>query len=313
MLLSGIPGKFPVPFAKSAGSGFIRPVPTASQIGITNGAASLTDGFPPLNFQPLGAGGVPPYGQDMNGILNQISAWTQWQNAGGTVPYDPTFQAQISGYPKGAVVASVTTVGLFWYCMTDSNLSNPDAGGAGWLAWQVLGALAANILFQTFVATGTYTIPTSTIKIIAVGAGGGGNINAGGGAGASLTGYITGLTVGATLAVTIGAGGSGNAGSGAGTNGTATTLTSGSQTIATLTAGAGHFATGSSAGIGGTATGGQVNQQGNGGQALVGGIGQPYGPFGNGGGVAGNGVVVNGVTLTNQNAAQGIMTIEAVG
>ena len=61
MLASAIPIKFPIPFGNSAGGGYIRPIPQASQIGIANGAASLTDGFPPLNFLPLGSGGVPPF------------------------------------------------------------------------------------------------------------------------------------------------------------------------------------------------------------------------------------------------------------
>ena len=65
MLASQIPTKFSVPFANSAGGSYIRAIPTASQIGIVDGAASLTDGFPPLNFLTLGAGGIPPFGQDM--------------------------------------------------------------------------------------------------------------------------------------------------------------------------------------------------------------------------------------------------------
>ncbi|KAA1174648.1 hypothetical protein FP026_29625, partial [Rhizobium tropici] len=73
MKASDIPVKFPIPFAASAGGGYIRAIPQASQIGITNGAASLTDGFPPLTFLPVGAGGTPPWGQDFNGILNEIT------------------------------------------------------------------------------------------------------------------------------------------------------------------------------------------------------------------------------------------------
>ena len=78
MQSSQIPSKFPIPFANGAGSGYIRQIPVTSQISITPGAASLTDGFPPLTFIPEGSGGIPPFGQDMNGILKEITAWIQW-------------------------------------------------------------------------------------------------------------------------------------------------------------------------------------------------------------------------------------------
>ena len=143
MKANAIPTKFNIPFGKNAGVGFIRPIPQASQIGVNDGFAPLNDGSPPLNFLPLGAGGVPPFGQDMNGILNQISAWCQWQNAGGAVPYDATFQAQIGGYPYGAIVESVAAPGTFFICTVDDNASNPDSAGAGWSPWPSTAAVVA--------------------------------------------------------------------------------------------------------------------------------------------------------------------------
>jgi hypothetical protein len=132
MQLSQVPTKFPIPFASSAGSGYIRAIPTASQIGVQNGAASLTDGFPPLNFLPVGSGGVPPFGQDMNGLLNQITLWNQWNGAGGLCLYDSVFSSAIGGYPKAAMLAS-STAGQVWLNATDNNTSNPDASGTGWV------------------------------------------------------------------------------------------------------------------------------------------------------------------------------------
>lgn len=132
MLASAIPTKFPIPFGNSANPATIRVVPTASQIGIQDGAASLTDGFPIKTQTPVGAGGTPPYGQDMNGILFQATAWLQWVNAGAPIKYDAAFQTAIGGYPQGAVVQSATYLGLFWFSLVDNNTTNPDAGGAGW-------------------------------------------------------------------------------------------------------------------------------------------------------------------------------------
>jgi microcystin-dependent protein len=129
---SQIPLKFPIPFGNSAGGSYIRTIPTPSQIGIQNCAASLTDGFPPLTFVPAGAGGCPPFGQDFNGVINQSTAWARWQAMGGAIPYDSTFSASIGGYPIGAVVPSLSTQNLMWQSTADNNTSNPDAGGANW-------------------------------------------------------------------------------------------------------------------------------------------------------------------------------------
>ena len=65
------PDKITLPFAASGNKNVI---PVASQIGITGGAASYTDGFPPLTMTPVAAGGIPPSGKDMNGVIYTISA-----------------------------------------------------------------------------------------------------------------------------------------------------------------------------------------------------------------------------------------------
>lgn len=134
MLSSSVPTKFNIPWANGASTPYIRPVPQASQIGIQNGAASLTDGFPPLTFQPITSGGVPPFGADMNGILNQATAWLRWFSAGGPVAWDSAFSTAVGGYPKNCIVQSATTDGLLWRSTVDNNTTNPDTGGAGWVA-----------------------------------------------------------------------------------------------------------------------------------------------------------------------------------
>jgi hypothetical protein len=132
MLASQIPAKFNIPFANSAGVGYIRTIPQASQVSITPGAASLTDGFPPLTFTAIGAGGVPMSGQDMNGILNEITANQQWLQAGGMAVYDSAFSSAIGGYPNGAVLRMANNNGI-WVSTVDNNTTNPDASGAGWI------------------------------------------------------------------------------------------------------------------------------------------------------------------------------------
>jgi hypothetical protein len=109
----------------------VHAVPEASQVSITPGAASLTTGFPPLNFQSYTAGGIPPFGNDLNGILNQITAWQRWTQAGGYPRYNAAYQTAIGGYPSGAVLMAATNNGM-WVSTADSNMTNPDTGGAGW-------------------------------------------------------------------------------------------------------------------------------------------------------------------------------------
>lgn len=145
MQLSTAPGKLTLPFA-NAGARNVIPVP--SQIGITPGAASLTDGFPPLTRTPLAAGGVAPFGIDMNGILYEVSAIVRWANAGGGYPYDSAFanDSDIGGYPKGARIARSDGLG-YWFNTIDNNTVDPEAAGyagltAGWVPDYTTGATA---------------------------------------------------------------------------------------------------------------------------------------------------------------------------
>lgn len=132
MQLSQIPTKFQKAFASQAGGAYIRSIPVSTP---DPNAASQEQGFPPPTMAPIGAGGVPPDGRDMNGVLNNVSAWSIWQAAGGAVQYDPTFQADVGGYPAQAVVMSVTNPGTYFRSTADNNTTNPDASGAGWVAW----------------------------------------------------------------------------------------------------------------------------------------------------------------------------------
>ena len=137
MQLSNAPGKLLLPFANA---GAKNSVPVASQIGIVAGAASLTDGFPPLTRTPIASGGVPPSGLDMNGILYALSAALRWANAGGGYVYDGAFaaDANVTGYPKGARILRSDGAG-YWLNTIDGNTVDPEsvtvnaAQVAGWV------------------------------------------------------------------------------------------------------------------------------------------------------------------------------------
>lgn len=175
MLSSDTPTRFNIPFANNAGGAFTRPVPQAQQPG---GAASDFDGFPPVTFDDLNAGGIPPDGRDMNGILNQISAWSRWYSAGGPIGWDSAFSAAVGGYPAGAIVQSGISAGTFFFNTTEANTTNPETGGAGWLAFKPIpqarivtasGAFAVSTADQSVglnrtvsVATSSTTLPAAT-------------------------------------------------------------------------------------------------------------------------------------------------------
>lgn len=146
MQLINAPGKLVLPFANA---GAKNAIPVASQIGITAGAASLTDGFPPLTRTPLAAGGVPPSGLDMNGIIYELSAILRWANAGAGYVYDGTFatDSNVGGYPKGARVLRSDGLG-YWFNTTDNNTTDPEGVGAvaaGWVPDFTTGAAAVTM------------------------------------------------------------------------------------------------------------------------------------------------------------------------
>lgn len=261
---SDLPVKFPIPWADGASGGFIRAVPQASQIGVSNGAASLTDGFPPNCFLPIASGGSWPFAQDFNGILKQITQWARWYSAGGAIPYDATFQAAIGGYPKGAIVGSATIFGNLWMSLVGNNTSNPDTGGAGWRGiWYGFSTAA------TWVSSATWTCPPgiTRVKSRLWGAGGGsgatwavGSAALGGGGGGYSEGLYT-VVPGSGYAMTVGQGGSPGVLSASPTNGG----NGGSTSFASF-----HSATGGQGGVaangvtasgvsgGGAGTGGNI-------------------------------------------------------
>lgn len=137
MQSSSMPPKVPVAFAEA---GLKNTIPIESQVAVKPGAASLRTGFPPLTMTPLEAGGVAPFGQDVNGILNLISGQAMWFGAGGPVYFDAAFASAIGGYPRGALLASATAFGTYWLSTVDNNATNPDAGGAGWMVQSISGS-----------------------------------------------------------------------------------------------------------------------------------------------------------------------------
>ncbi len=163
------PKLLPVPFADA---GSKQNIPNDSQIGITAGRASYVDGFPPLTRTPLAAGGMPPFGTDFNGVLNDITAALRWSQSGAGYPFNAAFNTAISGYPKGAKIPNSTLDG-YWLNTVDGNSANPEAAGAvitGWVPTgnygitTISGLSGSSVTLSTLQASKDRIILTGTLS-----------------------------------------------------------------------------------------------------------------------------------------------------
>lgn len=121
------PSKFITPWAES---GLKNPIPADSDP--VTGRAGFDQGFSAINMTPKESGGIPPFGQDFNGIFFDITSVLRYMQTGGRPTFSPELSTAIGGYPKGAVVMGDDGVAAFQNA-TDSNASNPNSGGSGWV------------------------------------------------------------------------------------------------------------------------------------------------------------------------------------
>lgn len=174
--MSGVPQPLPViiPFANDAADpAYITlPIPIDSQISVLPGAASFTDGFPPLTMSdPDTQGGIPPFGQDMNGLLRMLSEFCVMLQAGQLCEFDAEAAYAWGGYKAGALLRKVDGTG-FWYNTLDGNDTDPDnyAESQNWIGWQPTGNayVAAEPPAGTshdYTAAGAITTSTGTLDL----------------------------------------------------------------------------------------------------------------------------------------------------
>ncbi|EGT4425443.1 phage tail protein [Cronobacter sakazakii] len=116
-------------------NGLKNAIPVDSSAATDNsGVATFDKGFPPITMQPLSAGGIPPSGKDMNGVLYSATLQQQWQNAGMTYPFSQDFSDAISGYPKGAIVPSSVYTGQ-WLNLNEANGTPPESSTGASTGW----------------------------------------------------------------------------------------------------------------------------------------------------------------------------------
>lgn len=123
------------PFGTNAPPGNIDVIPETLAPSDPPQKASWQGGFPPVTMIPLAAGGIPPRGQDFNGVLNAISEHTVFQGGGGQYKWDAAYVAANGGYPKDAVLQSDDGSAAY-VSLIDNNSVNfntdPAAIGVSW-------------------------------------------------------------------------------------------------------------------------------------------------------------------------------------
>lgn len=127
------------------------PIPVPDQTGILPNLASFETGFPPNTFTPQASGGLPFFGQDLNGLLWMITAYIANFAAGHFSQHDPAQSTAISGYPLGAILLNDNESG-FWLSLADGNTTDPDTGGANWYPVATVGGSSIAL------TTGTRTL-----------------------------------------------------------------------------------------------------------------------------------------------------------
>ncbi|WP_368870074.1 gp53-like domain-containing protein [Proteus mirabilis] len=91
------------PFAQN---GQKNVIPEKYETSMESNQATWDQGFGQITMLPVSAGGLPPKGQDFNGILNQISETLVHISKGGVFKFSADYAVAINGYPKGAILQS---------------------------------------------------------------------------------------------------------------------------------------------------------------------------------------------------------------
>lgn len=145
-----VPPVIPQPFANN-NAALRNTIPNTTS---SPGAASWDQGFPSDTMQPVVAGGVPPFGQDMNGVEFALSSHDYYVQAGCLFPFQSAVATAIGGYGVGALLGSVSDPDVVWFNTVANNSTDPDSGGTtGWVSLFAYGFDTHNGLTGTSVLT----------------------------------------------------------------------------------------------------------------------------------------------------------------
>lgn len=75
--------------------------------------ASVEEGFPDMTMIAPADGGLPPFGQDVNGMLYMASDIKSFLQSGGFITFNQEECDAIGGYPKGAVLGYIDSNNIY--------------------------------------------------------------------------------------------------------------------------------------------------------------------------------------------------------
>lgn len=124
------------------------------------GKAGFDVGFSSINMASEAAGGIPPWGQDFNGILYSLTRACQYVQAGGAPTFDALFAAAVGGYAANAKVTASDGKTVF-RCVMNGNTNNPNTDETGWVkeAQDVSDILDLGTCAQRDVGSGAGNVP----------------------------------------------------------------------------------------------------------------------------------------------------------
>ena len=130
------PKLFPRPFCDT---GLKNVIPVNRADASKPELATLEDGFPPITMTPKAAGGLPPHGRDINGILHDFSEHIVFLSKGGRYKFDDAFATAIGGYAKGTILQGDNDDTNEYISTIDNNTINfnttPSAIGSQWIKY----------------------------------------------------------------------------------------------------------------------------------------------------------------------------------
>lgn len=167
------PNPFVTVWAESNNSKKFAVYETASEAKAEHPArASMELGFPEITMKSAMTGGQPPWGQDHNGILYQITKAIQWTQAGGIPQFDAKLVEKINGYPAGTILQGddPDKPWVLWISTINNNKNNPrdntiDSKIAvnGWLRYPVISGVDGSSLYYD--KEGRLEIASSTVNL----------------------------------------------------------------------------------------------------------------------------------------------------
>ncbi|WP_337228177.1 phage tail protein [Proteus faecis] len=121
------------PFAQNGQKNII---PEKYETSMESNQATWDQGFGQITMLPVSAGGLPPKGQDFNGILNQMCETIVHISKGGVFKFSADYATAINGYPKGAILQSEDEK-KYYQSLIDNNkvnfnTANQDQVKASW-------------------------------------------------------------------------------------------------------------------------------------------------------------------------------------